>query len=207
MPSLLRQVKVRRLESVRLATACPKCQRERMPGEDACARCGLLVARWDGFAVEEPTHPALEEPWKQLEQSWDEDAAHSAFLELAATVEGLDVAAAKYRRRKQAAPEDQKAERGLSRAVSMAQTLYVAKAKAERPPRAPMILKIVGTMFAGLILLAAIYVVIVTFAPRPNDNDEARTRSPTIPPPSAPMTSPHHQTSSAPPPASSAPKR
>jgi len=206
MPSLLRQVKVRRLGSVRLATACPKCQRERMPGEDACARCGLLVARWEGFAVEEPTHPALEEPWKKLEASWSDDAAHSAFLELAATVEGLDVAAAKYRRRKLAAPEDEKAERGLQRAVSMAQTLYVAKAKAERPPRAPIILKIVGTMFAGLILLAAIYVVIVTFAQRPN-NEDARTRIPSSPPPSAPMTSPHHQTSSAPPPASSAPKR
>lgn len=206
MPSLLRQVKVRRLGNVRLATACPKCQRERMPGEDACARCGLLVARWEGFAVEEPTHPALEEPWKKLEASWSDDAAHSAFLELAATVEGLDVAAAKYRRRKLAAPEDDKAERGLQRAVSMAQTLYVAKAKAERPPRAPMILKIVGTMFAGLILLAAIYVVIVTFAQRPN-NEDARTRSPSSPPPSAPMTSPRHQTSSAPPPASSAPKR
>jgi hypothetical protein len=175
-----------------------------MPGEDACARCGLLVARWEGFAVEDPMHPALEEPWKKLEETWGDDAAHTAFLELAATVEGLDVAAAKYRRRKQAMPEDTKAERGLARAVSMAQTLYVAKAKAERPPRAPVILKIVGTMFAGLILLAAIYVVIVTFTQRPN-NDDVRMRSPTLPPPSAPTTSPRRQTSSAPPPASSAP--
>src|SRR4051812_13463338 len=164
MASLLRQVKVRRLGGVRLATACPKCQRERTPGEDACARCGLLVARWEGFAFAEPTHPALEEPWKTLEASWGDDAAHTAFLELAATVEGLDVAASKYRRRKQAVPDDAKAERGLQRAVSMAQTLYVAKAQAERPPRAPVILKIVGTMFAGLILLAALYIVIVTFA-------------------------------------------
>ena len=206
MPSLLRQVKVRRLRDVRLATACPKCQRERIPGEDSCARCGLLVARWEGFAAEDPTHPALEEPWAKLEASWSDDAAHSAFLELAATVEGLDIAAAKYRRRQLATPGDEKAERGLSRAVSMAQTLYVAKAQAERPPRAPVILKIVGTMFAGLILLAAIYVLIVTLTQRPN-NDDVRTRSPTTPPPSAPMTSPHHQTSSAPPPASSAPRR
>jgi hypothetical protein len=203
---LLRQVKVRRLENVRLATACPKCQRERIPGEDSCARCGLLVARWEGFAAEDPTHPALEEPWQKLEASWGDDKAHSAFLELASTVDALDVAAAKYRRRKLATPGDEKAERGLARAVSMAQTLYVARAQAERPPRAPVILKIVGTMFAGLILLAAIYVVIVTFTRTPN-NDDVRTRSPTTPPPSAPMTSPHHQTSSAPPPASSAPPR
>src|SRR3954468_19294973 len=115
MASLLRQVKVRRLGGVRLATACPKCQRERMPGEDACARCGLLVARWEGFAAEEPTHPALEEPWKKLEATWGDDAAHTAFLELAATVEGLDVAAARYRRRKLAQPGDEKAGGGGAR--------------------------------------------------------------------------------------------
>ena len=162
------------------------------------------MARWEGFAVEEPSHPALEEPWHKLEAAWDDDKAHSAFLELAATVDGLDVAAAKYRRRKLAAPEDAKAERGLARAVTMAQTLYVARAQAERPPRAPVILKIVGTMFAGLILLAAVYVVIVTFVRPPDHGGDARTRTLMTPPPSAPMTSPHRRTSSPPPPASSA---
>ena len=46
---------------------------------------------------------------------------------------------------------------GSQRAVTMAQTLYVARAEAERPPRAPMILKLVGTLFAGLILVAAMW--------------------------------------------------
>lgn len=205
MPSLLRQVKVRRLICVRVATACPKCQRERVPGAEACSRCGLLVARWEGFAVEEPTHPLLEEPWQKLEQSWTDDAVHSAFLELAATVDGLDVAAAKYRRRVLAAPDDLRAERGVARAVTMAQTLYVARAQAERPPRTPVILKIVGTMFAGLILLAALYVVIVTFTRTPDES--VRMQTPPTPPPSAPTTTPHRQTSSAPPPASYAPTR
>lgn len=187
-------------------TACPKCQRERLPGEDACARCGLLVARWQGFAVEEPTHPALEEPWQKLQTEWHDDAAHTRFLELASSVDGLDVAAAKYRRRQLATPDDEKAAKGLSRAVNMAQTLYKAKAAAERPPRAPVILKIVGTMFAGLILLAAIYVVVVTVA-RPPASEDARTQTQQTRPPSAPSPSPRHQTSSAPPPASSAPRR
>jgi len=230
MLSLLRQVKVRRLRRVRINTVCPKCQRERMPGEDSCARCGLLVARWEGFAADDPSHPALEEPWQVLQAAWHEDAAHTRFLELAASVEGLDVAAARYRRRQLAEPHDEKAARGLQRAVNMAQTLYQAKAAAERPPRAPVILKVVGTMFAGLILLAALYVVIVTFtrpveqpgvpasaappsaappsaAPRPAAPAPARTQTPPTPPPSAPSPSPHRQTSSAPPPASSAPTR
>ncbi|MGZ3406265.1 MAG: hypothetical protein ACXVDD_22165 [Polyangia bacterium] len=192
---------------MRLATACPKCQRERIPGEDACARCGLLVTRWEGFAVEEPTHPALEEPWTKLEAAWHDDAAHTRFLELAATVDGLDVAAAKYRRKKQAQPGDEKADKGLQRAVTMAHRLYVARAEAERPPRAPVILKIVGTMFAGLILLAAIYAIIVTFTRPPDESRPIRSRTQPPPPPSALTTSPRHQTSSAPPPASSAPPR
>jgi hypothetical protein len=195
------------LKGVRLATACPKCQRERVPGEDACARCGLLVTRWEGFAAEEPTHPALEEPWQKLLSTWDDDAAHTRFLELAATVEGLDVAAAKYHKRKLAEPGDEKADKGLSRAVNMAHTLYVARAEAERPPRAPVILKLVGTMFAGLILLAALYAVIVTFTRTPDNSGPPRSQNQPPPPPSALTTSPHHQTSSAPPPASSAPPR
>jgi hypothetical protein len=146
-------------------------------------------------------HPALEEPWERLQAAWHDDAAHTRFLELAATVDGLDVAAAKYRKRKLAEPDDEKAEKGLQRAINLAHTLYVAKAEAERPPRAPVILKIVGTMFAGLILLAAVYAVIVTFTTPP---DNSKMRTPPTPLPSAPTTSPHHQTSSAPPPASSA---
>ena len=51
---------------MRPLSSCPKCQRERLPGEDSCARCGLLVTRWEGFAVEDPTHPALDEPWTKL---------------------------------------------------------------------------------------------------------------------------------------------
>ena len=146
---------------VRLATVCPKCQRERLPGEDACARCGLLVARWEAYTVEEPSHPALDVPWVELEGKWQDDAAHSKFLELAAATDGLDVAAAKYRRRVLQDASDVKAKRGVERAVNMAQTLYHARAAAERPPRAPMILKLVGTMFAGLILIAAFWVFIV----------------------------------------------
>jgi hypothetical protein len=178
-----------------------------LPGEDACARCGLLVARWEGFAVEEPHHPALEEPWQKLQAEWQDDAAHTRFLELAATVDGLDVAAAKYRRRQLATPDDERANKGLTRAVNMAQTLYKARAAAERPPRAPMILKIVGTMFAGLILLAALYVVMVTFVRPRSADDAARMQNQQTRPPSAPSPSLHRQTSSAPPPASSAPRR
>ena len=151
---------------MRLATVCPKCQRERLPAEDSCARCGLLVTRWDGYAAEEPTHPALEEPWKALEAAWQDDDGHARFLELAARSDALDVAAAKYRKRKVADPHDGRAQRGLERVVGMAQTLYVARARAERPPRAPVILRLVGTLFAGIILLAGVWAMIMVFRRR-----------------------------------------
>ena len=146
---------------MRLPTVCPKCQRERLPGEDSCARCGLLVIRWEGYANAAPTHPALDQPWAALEARWQDDDAHARFLEVAATVDALDVAAARYRTRKRAQPGDERAARGLVRAVSMAQTIYVARAQAERPPRAPVILKLVGTLFAGMILIGAIWVALL----------------------------------------------
>lgn len=144
---------------MRVPLTCPKCQRERLPGQDACARCGLLVARWEGFAAVEPSLPALDQPWAELQTSWEDATAHLRFLDLAATLDGLDVAAARYRRISLARPDDERALTGLRQAAERAQTLYVMRAQMERPPRAPAILKLMGTMFAGLILLAALWAI------------------------------------------------
>jgi hypothetical protein len=144
---------------MRVPVTCPKCQRERLPGKNACVRCGLLVTRWEGFAVVEPTLPALDEPWAELERKWEDAEAHHRFLDLAATLDGLDVAAARYRRINLLRPDDERAQVGLRQAAERAQRLYVTRAQMERPPRAPAILKLLGTMFAGLILLAALWAV------------------------------------------------
>jgi hypothetical protein len=142
---------------MRVPMTCPKCQRERLPGQNACVRCGLLVARWEGFVSVEPSLPALDEPWAELQRNWDDAEGHHRFLDLAATMDGLDVAAARYRRVTLARPDDERARTGLRQAAERAQTLYVTRAQMERPPRAPAILKMVGTMFAGLILIAALW--------------------------------------------------
>jgi hypothetical protein len=142
---------------MRTPMTCPKCQRERVPGKDACVRCGLLVERWDGFGSIEPSLPALDQPWDELQGKWEDAEAHLRFLDLAASLDGLDVAAAKYRRVNLARPDDDRAQTGLRQAAERAQRLYVARAQMERPPRAPAILKLLGTMFAGLILLAALW--------------------------------------------------
>lgn len=136
---------------------CPKCQRERRPGDDSCGRCGLLITRWEGFAHVEPTHEALEQPWIELQTAWSDPSAHVRFLELAAMVDGLDVAAARYRRVSLERPDDEVAQTGLRQSVERAHTLYVTRARLERPPRAPAILKLVGTMCAGLIMIVALW--------------------------------------------------
>src|ERR1700743_459321 len=83
---------------VSVSSRCPKCQHERSAGQDACARCGLLVSLWEKFAA---TAHALDRvlaaPWTELEAAWTEDAAHARFLEAAAAADALDIAAAHYR--------------------------------------------------------------------------------------------------------------
>src|SRR5579883_1192808 len=77
--------------------ACPKCARVRQPGEDACARCGLLVTRWDGFVPDVSPHPLVDAAWEALLASWEDDGAHKRFLELSVSAGALDLAAARYR--------------------------------------------------------------------------------------------------------------
>jgi hypothetical protein len=116
------------------------------------------VARWDSFAADVPTHPALDQPWAELQAAWEDDTAHARFLEAAASADALDVAAARYRQRRQADRADGRAQKGLERAATLAQRLYQMRARSERPPKAPVVLRIAGTMFAGLILIAALWV-------------------------------------------------
>lgn len=108
---------------------CPKCRHERQPGQDACARCGLLVARWEGFQPELPSLEPVDRAWAELLASWSDEGAHRRFLELAAQVDGLDVAAALYKQRSLAEPDDGRAREGLARAVTLAQERYAARAR------------------------------------------------------------------------------
>jgi hypothetical protein len=96
---------------------------------EACPQCGLLVARWEGFHLEVPSLEPVDRAWAELEANWSDESAHKRFLELAAHVDGLDVAAALYKRRNLAQPDDPRAREGLARSVTLAQNLYSAKAR------------------------------------------------------------------------------
>jgi hypothetical protein len=141
---------------VRVPIVCPKCQRERKPGEDACARCGLLVARWEGFVLELPSVPEVDAAWKQLQDVWHEADAHRRFLEQASSLDALDVAAARYREAKRERPGDARAEDGLRRAVSLAESLYAQRAQAARTAMPSGWLRVAGLVGAILVLSVAL---------------------------------------------------
>jgi hypothetical protein len=120
-----------------LPNVCPKCQRERRAGEDACARCGLLVARWSGFQAELPTLEPVDRAWAELLGAWSEPEAHRRFVERAAQCDGLDVAAALYRHHLRSHPGDAFAEEGLKRTVTVAQSAYSERAAEARLASGP----------------------------------------------------------------------
>jgi hypothetical protein len=143
---------------MREQVACPKCGRERRPGEEACARCGLRTALWDGWREEMPSIPALDEAWEKLQHEWEDERAHRRFLEQAAQLDALDLAAAHYRQRRRENPNDARAEEGLKRAAQLAVNVYAQKAQAERTTPPSGWWRVGGLIGALVIILAGFWV-------------------------------------------------
>jgi hypothetical protein len=148
---------------VRISTVCPKCQRERRPDEQACARCGLLVSRWESFVTEPLEHPAVDAAWATLREHWEDSAAHRAFLEAASVADALDVAAARYRDELRAHPSSSRAQRGLKRAEALAVNLHAQRSLGDRvsmsSPTLRTALKILAVLVAMAVILAILDIV------------------------------------------------
>jgi hypothetical protein len=139
-----------------IAAACPKCQRERRPGEDACARCGLVVTRWEGFAavsVGLAGHPLLDGLWAAVEADWNDGAAHERFLDQAASARRLDVAAARYGAARRTRPGDARAESGLKRAALLVERLLEVERTTPVPSGTRLVQLALAFTLAGLALL------------------------------------------------------
>jgi len=143
-----------------LLGVCPKCQRERKPTEQACARCGLRVDLWEGFRVELPSSPPVDEAWERLKADWHSDDAHRRFLEQAASFDGLDVAAALYReawrQARRESSDDPRAQEGLRRAGALAESLYAQKAHAARTRVPSGWIRVAGFLGAIVIILGGL---------------------------------------------------
>ena len=147
---------------VAAATVCPKCGYERPGGADACPRCGLLVSRWSGYLAPSLEHPALDVLWAKVEADWDDDGPHARFLDQAATLGALDVAAAHYRRRllqSEAAGGDARAQAGVDRAVRLALEIQGVQAPDPSLGNLARLIKIAGIFIALALFVATLWVV------------------------------------------------
>jgi len=97
---------------------CPKCG-ERQPPATACRSCGLLAERMADFAHDDEGEDEVAELWVAVEERWDHDDVHEAYL--ARIVERGAYAVAARRYRKRARTGDTRAQSYLERVGRMAQ--------------------------------------------------------------------------------------
>jgi hypothetical protein len=84
--------------------ACPKCGRARAAGAGACARCGLVYARWRAAAPEAgagaasaPLDDLAAALWAGVQASWDDAGLHDRFVQHCAATGQLAAAGRVYR--------------------------------------------------------------------------------------------------------------
>jgi hypothetical protein len=116
---------------------------------------------WERFAAPAPSHPALDPLWRELQTRWSDDDLHARFLDTAASVRGLDVAAARYRQVLAERDTDVHASDGLKRAALLAERLHMARAMAEPPTRGAKAVRFAGAFVAGLVLMIAAWMLIL----------------------------------------------
>jgi hypothetical protein len=140
------------------AGACPKCGRARPTGAEACARCGLVFARWDagaGAAAAGELDARGEALWAELQDGarWSDEAHHHDFLKHCAAAGCLAAAGRRYRLRLDAQPGDALAARMQARVVAMASA---ALAPMRTPPPPANRRKLLLAMAGGAAILGAV---------------------------------------------------
>jgi len=107
-----------------MITSCPKCGRTAKDTDTACARCGLLRKRWDGFHGQAAAHPLLDPLWQEAEKDWDNEKRHSALAAVAtADWSVLSALAQRYNRVLRQRPQDAVAARAMDQLIKLAMGL------------------------------------------------------------------------------------
>jgi hypothetical protein len=105
--------------------ACPKCGRARTDGTDTCPRCGLVFARWTPELAEQvqPMDEKGARLWAELNQSWNDEALHDAFVKYCSSAGRLPAAGRLYRACLDRDPANALAAKMQTRIVGMATAL------------------------------------------------------------------------------------
>jgi hypothetical protein len=132
---------------------CPKCGRARADGASACARCGLVYARWSQPPQASP-QAALdaegEALWAGLQAAWDDnESGHDAFVKHCAKGNRLPAAGRAYREFLDGQPGDAVATRMQARIVGMATAVLL-------PLRATPVVKTRGNWFPWVVAIGAV---------------------------------------------------
>lgn len=116
---------------------CPKCDSDVSSSATACPRCGLLRERFDDFERDPDVAPAhLQDAWRTVEQSWNDDAAHESFLKLAAATSAYSYAGRAYRAAaRDRGVDDARVVAGLARIRTMAEAALLPSSKKADPGR------------------------------------------------------------------------
>lgn len=106
---------------------CPKCGSRPVTG-DACARCGLAVARMDAFVAADDVPAELAAAWDACVRAWDDPAAHDRVAGLALASERFPWLARRYRTVLRDRPDDAIAGERVQRIGRMAEAAMRATA-------------------------------------------------------------------------------
>lgn len=154
-------------ERVPTPDLCPKCGDPQSRETDSCAKCGLVFANIGVTFhpnVPEDPEPEVDEAlrlWAAIEEQWEDEERHEAFLGHCVAAGQAELASRKYNERLEASGgTDEDARRRLQKVVAGVQAMLVQSAtpqeetqRMQRQVRAILYLLIV------VLALAAIYVV------------------------------------------------
>jgi anti-sigma-K factor RskA len=128
-------------------------------GEAACARCGLLVERWDGFAVSEDP-PGLAEQWAECVAKWDDAERHDRAVVTAMGAAALPQLARRYRDRLDSGP-DPIAEARLKQIAVLVE--HAARAQSERivSPTTQRAWRVAAVMVAAAVAVVAALLLLI----------------------------------------------
>jgi hypothetical protein len=137
---------------------CPKCASPRQGERQACARCGLVFARFnpDDFALPAP----VEAMWKDLNAHWSDLARHEAFLDACSLADLLTEAVRRYRFKAEENPADPVAARYRDQLIERLMAVASlpsreAQGTARSPRRA---IGVAGFVMLGVVALALILI-------------------------------------------------
>ncbi len=140
---------------------CPKCGSTVKESAEACARCGLAVARMESFSATQASAASevLRAAWDKLVESWDDEARHEAMIRLATDQGEIGWLAGRYREQTRQRSGDEVSTRMLERIRKAGEATLFASATMRKASKEPKPYKntvaVLGLMIVMLVVAVA----------------------------------------------------